>query len=214
MSTKRLIADQILIKLSGGNPDVNFPVQKYDLFKRIEQKCNALFKMQQFSINLPSGETVPDNLAVATYEDVEVVSSGLTSYAILPVMPISLPRNAGISMIYDPANPDNAFIPIIAGQRALLKTDALLSDLLGHVSFEPKGKKIWFSRDLTLMEVSAVTMELVTLDISQYSETDMLPIPSDFEDAIVMEIYKECLAVQPEAGLVNPYTNEPKNAKP
>ena len=206
MSTKYLISEQVITKLAGGYPDIADSVQKADLYKRIEQKVNAMYKMQHFSITLPSGEIYPENLAVATYEGITVTSSGLISTATLPVMPISLPRNAGVYLIYDPNYPDNAFIPIMNGQRQLLKTDALLSDLMGQITYEVKGKTVRFNKDLTLLGTSTVTMELVTLDISQYSITDQLPIPADFEDAIVMELYKECLPIQPESGISNQYT--------
>ncbi len=207
MSTKYLIAEQILTKLEGGYPDIAGSVQKADLYKRIEQKCNAFFKMQHFSINLPSGETCPENLAIGTYENIAVTSSGLVSTATLPFMPISLPRNAGIYLIYDPNYPDNAFIPTLRGQRQLLRTDDLLSNILGQVSYEPKGKTIVFSADLTLMGTDVVTMELVCMDMSLYGIADMLPISSDMEDSIVMEIYKECLPIQAESGISNQYTN-------
>jgi len=207
MSTKYLIAEQVLTKLAGGYPDIADSVQKPDLYKRIEQKVNAMFKMQQFSINLPSGETIPDNLAIGIYENVAVTQSGLVSKSTLPVMPISLPRNVGVFQIYSTDFPDNVFIPIVSGQRALLRTDALLSDMLGQVTYEVQGRTIKYHSDLTLMGINTVTMELVCMDISLYSITDPLPIPADFEEAIVMELYKECLPIQPETGISNQYTN-------
>jgi hypothetical protein len=210
--TKRYLSDQILIKLASGLVESGFQVDERDVYARIEQKVNAAYKMQQFSINLPSGETIPENLAIGIYEDIAVVSSGYKSYAILPVMPIGLPRNAGIYQVYDPNYPENAFIPIMRGQSQLLKTDSLLSDMMGQISYEPAGKKINFSKDLTLMGTPVVTMELVCMDMSLYSDTDMLPIPASDVDAIIMDIYKEYVPVQPGVGLVNNFSNDGQKA--
>lgn len=213
--SKTYIAQQVLIKLSGGFVDTGFFVEERDLYPRIEQKVNSALKMQQFAMQLPSGETIPENLAMGLYENVTVVSSGMTSYAELPIMPISLPRNAGIHNVFDPNNPDNSFIPILNGQRQLLKTDTLLSNCLNQVSYWPTNRKrISFSVDLTLMGVSEVSMELVVLDISEYSSTDMLPVQADLVDKIVTELYQEYLQVTPENATVNQFTNAGQKSTP
>jgi hypothetical protein len=212
--TKKYLSDQILYKIYGGTPDSGAPIDERDIWARIEQRINSQYKMQHFAMSLPSGETVPENLAIGTYENVAVVSSGYVSYADLPVMPISLPRNAGIQLVYDPNNPENSFIPILNGQRQLLKTDALLSDMLGQISYSPSGKRVTFSKDITLLNVPVVTMELVVMDIGQYGETDMLPVPADFVDGLIMEIYKEYLPVTPESGKVENFTNANQKSNP
>jgi len=212
--TKQYISDLILLKIEGGYPDSGAAVEERDIWGRIEQKINAMLKVQQFNMTLPSGESYPENLSIGTYEGVTVVSSGFKSYATLPVMPISLPRNAGIYQIYDPNNPENAFIPIMRGQSQLLKTDSLLSDMMGQISYEPSGKKINFSKDLTLMGVSTVTMELVCLDIGLYGQYDMLPIQSDSVSGLVEEIFKEYMPVLPESGKVENFSNANQKANP
>ncbi len=209
MTTKYKLAEQVLYRIAGGFPDVAESVQLVDMYPAIEQIVNALTKAQQFSINMANGETIPDNLMVGVYENVAVTSLGYRinkSKATLPIQPISLPRNMGIYQIYDPNLPDNAYIPIQAGQGALLKTDALLSDLLGQVSYEPKGKSIIFSKDLPAYDINVVTMELVVMDISLYGETDTLPIPADLEGAIVEQLFRQFTSVLPENGQVNPFT--------
>ncbi len=94
MTTKRQIADQVLFKIQGGYVDVASPVQYPDVYKSIEQKMNADFKMQHFQQTLASGDTIPEHAMIATYDDIDAISylDGLKSIATLPVMPISLPR--------------------------------------------------------------------------------------------------------------------------
>lgn len=210
MTTKYFLAEQALFKIAGGYPDVADSVQLQDMYPAIQNIVNAMLKMQQFNINMPQGETLPENLMIGIYENIEVVTAGYgipKSKAILPILPISLPKNMGIYQIYAADYPDNPFIPIQAGQTALLKTDALLSEMLGQVSYEPKGKTIFFNKDLTLVQITSVTMELVVMDISLYGETDYLPLPADFEGAVVEQLVNMFAPVTSESGVVNPYTN-------
>jgi hypothetical protein len=69
-STKYLLAEQVLIRLAGGYRDYNQSVQIEDAIKAIEQVVNSTFQMQYYSATLPSGETIPDNLMVAFYENI------------------------------------------------------------------------------------------------------------------------------------------------
>src|SRR5512136_2406077 len=95
-TTKYLMAEQVLTRLPGGFRDVNQSVQMEDVVKSIEQVINSMFQMQYYSAVLPTGETVPDNLMIAFYENITVTTDGDKSKALLPIMPISLPRNMGV----------------------------------------------------------------------------------------------------------------------
>lgn len=223
MATKRLIADMVLYKLAGGVPDASFPVSKLDIYDALEHKINSMFKLQQFSTNLPSGGTIPENMALATYESVAVTrTSNERSKCTLPVMPVSLPRNAGINEIRPVLNLvdsgdrmlGNPIIPLQAGQSFLLQADKLLNDLLGQWSYEVNGKTIIFSKDLTAFEITAVDMKLVVFDVSQYTESQELPIPADYLQQVEDELVREFAAVVPENGLVNNFTNANQKAQP
>jgi hypothetical protein len=212
MSTKRIIADQTMFRLNAGWPDIAQSTQKEDIFKALEQKINSLFKLQQFSVTLASGGTIPDNLAIANYEGITVTrTTNERSKATLPIMPISLPLNAGVHEIRPLMSAANnadrmlgfPFIPLQAGQFFLLSADTLLNDLMGQVGYEVQGKTVVFTKDLTSMGVSKVDMKLVVLDMSQYSETDLLPVPADMEDQLVNELVQQFAgSSQPETGAV------------
>lgn len=211
MSSKKIISDQVLIKLSGGFVDNSFPVDERDIWKALEQKINGLFKLHQFDQTLASGETIPENTMIATYEDVAVTSFGEKSKSTLPIIPISLPKNVGIFLIYNSAYPDMPFIPIQRGQGALLKSDTLLNDMQGMISYEPKNNVVVYSKDITLLGFSTVTMELCVLDMSQYSATDTLPVPADMESRLVDELTQEFAPVTAESGQVNNFTTAGQN---
>ncbi len=214
--TKRLISDQTLYRLYGGEPDSSAPVQKEDVFKATEQLINSMFRMEQFSSNLPSGETIPNGVMIATYTDITVSTYGNLSKATLPVIPISLPRNLGIYNISPAAslpavNGLFSFLPLAKGQRELLRTDTLLNDLLNQVGYEPRNKDVVFTKDITLMGITKVDMELCVFDMSLYSETDVLPIPSSMEAEIVNTLVSQFSPVTPESGKVNLITTAEQN---
>ena len=222
-TTKRLISDQVLMRLYGGPPDSAAPVQKYDIWKALEQKINAMFKMSQFTENLPNNETIPNNLALATYENIPVIASySGKSKSTLPVMPITLPRTAGINEIRPilSINPEDSnlilgspFIPLMAGQDFLLQADNLLNNLSGQIGYTPNGKIVEYTIDVTTLGITGVVMKLVVFDMAQYSETDILPVPSDMESQIVNELIAEFAPATAEPGIVNPITTLGQNSK-
>ena len=212
MSTKRIISDQVLYKLAGGVPDTAFPVQEFDIWKALEQKINSYFKLKHFDTTLPSGETIPENTMIATYEDIAVTANeNGTSQSTLPVIPISLPKSVGIFLIYDPNFPDTPFIPLQRGQKALVKTDEVLGDLMGLIAYEPKNNVIIYNQDITLFDITTVTMELCVFDMSQYGVSDRLPIPADFEERLIQELVMEFSPIVAESGVVNPWTTANSN---
>ena len=206
-STKYIIAEQVLFRYYGGYIDTSGPIKRPDVYKALEQKINSLFKLRHFDVTLPSGETTPDNVMIGVYEGIAVTSlNNGKSKATLPVTPISLPKNVGIYQIYNPEFPDFPFIPLLKGQRGLLRTDSLLNDVLGQITYEPQNNAVTFSKDLLLLGCPAVTMELCIMDISLYSETDPLPIPADYEQTLIDELVQAFMPVLPEVGLVNNWT--------
>lgn len=210
--TKKQISDSVLFKLCGGIPTPAFPVQELDVWAALEKKINSRFKLKQLDTTLPSGETLPEFAMIATYDNNAVTSSGNgKSTATLPVMPISLPKGAGICYIYDPNYPDNFFIPLQRGQRSLLQVDRLLNNLMGQIGYEPKKDIIEFTQDITTLGITNVTMELCILDMSQYSVTDPLPIPADYIDGIEDDLIKEFAPVLAKNGYVTNFINPTQN---
>jgi len=214
LTTKKILYEQVIFKLAGGYPDTNFPVQPEDIYKAIEQKVNATFKLRHFDTTMAAGESIPDNTMIGTYEGVTVTSLGNgKSKSLLPVVPISIPKNLGVFLVYDPQYPDVSFIPLQRGQTSLMRTDEILNDLFGQIAYSPKNSYIEYSFDLTQLGVNEVTMELCVMDMSLYSETDALPIPADMEAQIVNELVAEFSPVTAEAGTVNPWTTFGQNGK-
>jgi len=193
MATKRSIADQVLLRISKGYPDASGAVQLPDVIMAVGQMANSLLKTQHFSQTLQMGETIPDNLSLMTYPDLQVKAMapyggmGARSYVDLPAAPVSLPTGIGI---FNVASEKFTFIPMLPGQTYLLQGQDYICDLLGNVGYEPAGLRLVFTKDLTLENVTSVTVTLVGIDIDTLSEYDLMPLDKGMEHTIVEELVK------------------------
>lgn len=210
-TTKYKIAEQVVRLLNGGEIPVATKVKINEAKIAVEQVINKMLKMEFLNLNIPSAEMIPNGCSVATYENIEVVQFGTRSKSTLPAMPLKLPRGIGVYQIFDPANMDCPFIPLEMGQYGLLKSQPLINDLLGWTGYEWYGKDIIYTKDLTQPDPITVSMRLIVLDISQYSDYDILPVPADMEWEIVQEVYK-LFSTEPIADkLVDSGVNEQRN---
>lgn len=214
-ATKYRLAEQILLKLTGGSIQTASKVQLSDISLAIGQKINELYKAQHFSVTLASGETVPDNLMLATYNGIAVTSLGERSVATLPIMPISLPRNVGVFQVYDSVDTSNEYIPYQAGQFNLFSKLPLISDLLKQTGYEVQGNQLIFSRDITLLGVKTVNARLVVMDINNYDDFSPLPISADMESLIIDSVFDKFAPVMGIAlsKVSDNYNSEPETVK-
>lgn len=203
--TRRYLSEQVLYRIKDGNPTVASTVKLQDIRPQIAQVCNAAFKMEQFSVNMATGQTIPEGLMLATYDNIAVSPYKGVSKSVLPVMPIALPRNMGIFNIYPLAvdgsyNPKQPIIPFEAGQEAF--TDELLSELI-TLSYVPHGTLIQYNTDLNLLGITDVLMRLVVMDIDAYDDYTLLPIPADMVDGIIRKVTEFFIGEQPKDRIVD-----------
>lgn len=210
-TTKYRLAEQVVRLLNGGNIPVATKVKIDEAKLAIEQCLNKMLKMEYLNTNVPFGELIPNGASVATYENIPVVQYGTRSKSKLPAMPLKLPRGIGVYEIFDPANMDCPFIPLEMGQKGLLSTQPMISGLLGQVGYEWYGMDIIYTTDLTQPDPIEVTMRLVVLDISQYTDHDILPIPADMEWDCIQEAYKLFSTEPISDKLVDSSENEQNN---
>lgn len=194
-TTKKKMSEQIM-RLLKGNPTASARVQEADIRLLIEQLANQLLKSDYFQVNLPEGDTIPNNCMVFTYENVPVAAYKTTlSKAALPAIPINLPKNMGVLHISKTDDINNPFIPIPTSAYGIMKPQVLLGELSGLIGYEVIGKDVVFTKNLPGSGVNSVYMRLVGVDLSQLSEYDLLPISADQEAAIVSDIYKMLITV-------------------
>lgn len=209
MATKYYLAEQVRRILTGGDPSAP-AVKLQEIMGAIGQVINRKLKADVFQVTFASGDTIPDNYIVATYDNIPVEVYKGRSRAKLPAVPVALPKGMGIYHVGAAGDPDDFYIPIPSGQTAMLKTQPLINDLLGRIAYEVAGNYVVFHKDITRppSSVSKVDMKLVVMDINNYSDYDPLPIPADFETDIITEVVK-LFSVEPSPDNIVDSTSEP-----
>lgn len=87
-------------KLNGGSVPSAVKYEPEMIMAFIQQAVNRKLKLEHLSVQLPSGETIPDGLVLATYDNIPVSRYKDTlSRAQLPAIPVNLIRNMGIYFV-------------------------------------------------------------------------------------------------------------------
>lgn len=195
------LAEEIKKILDNGSIQLASNVSWGEVKIAIGQVINSMLKVEYLSVNEKIGEKIPNTTVIATYENIAVVSRGNNgSKAMLPAKPLMLPRNMGCFSVYRTGYPNDEFIPMQMGQQAMAQSQPLLNDLFGQISYENKGMELRFNKDLTLLYPNeTITCELAIMDISQYGDYDVLPVPPEYE----FEIKKQVLALFAPEGITD-----------
>lgn len=109
----------------------------------------------------------------------------------LPAQPIALPRGMGIWHIGDYRDVDSAYIPMQPGEHAILKgiSHTGLSSALGRLTaYEWYGNStVYFNKTAGQMP-EKVLVRLVVVDPETLNEYDLLPIPADMEETVIVKV--------------------------
>jgi hypothetical protein len=195
--TKKLLAEQCMNLIEGGDLAAASSIGYNELMVSIGQVINQLLKTDYFASNIKMGEIIPNGTVLALYEGIECQSSNGKTQCTLPIKPNKLPRNMGIWAVYIKKDNqsnydyDNECIPLQMGQAGLIKSQSMISELFGQVAYECFGDKLFFTKDIkALFPDIQIAMRLAVMDISQYSEYDILPLLPEMEWTIVQEVVK------------------------
>ena len=128
---------------------------------------------------------IPEAL-IATYTNITVNNASSVYTCTLPAQPVASTGDMGI---YEVLGTDelNPYIPIPKQiMKVMQGTDlAVLESKIGY--FRSSNDKIRFTADPT---VTTVTMRLIINDISKYSDTDILPLPADYNLQVIELVLK------------------------
>jgi len=199
MITKGKITDQILRLYSGGSPNDEKEISRDDINLLVSQVINRLLKTEHMAVNMQSGDMFPPHTMVTTYV-VNLISNTTNNpyvHAVLPVFPISLPRNMGVWSVTG-TNTDQAatakdnteYIPLQTGQHTLIDRQSSLKYLETQVGYWAEGNVINFLTDITEGPYNAnkVKIKLLVVDPSILGEYDYLQIPVEMEEMVVKEV--------------------------
>ena len=196
-TTKYKIAEQVE-RLMGGQPVISNKVNMDDIMLLIGQVCNKALKVDHFSVNIPEGDTIPNNCMIIPFDNIAVTTYKTTrSRAELPFIPISLPRNVGVLHISKTDDIDNPFIPIPTGMWGIIQPQRLFGELSELIGYEVKGRYVEFTKDLPGLGITEVYMLLVGIDFTSVSIYDPIPLSADMEIDVIQEVYKLLTGAQP-----------------
>lgn len=185
------LAEQAFSLIEGGDPQAASSISFNELKIAVGQVINSMLKTEYMSRNIPMGESIPNGAVLGLYTDISVTQDGTGfSKCTLPVKPVVLPRNMGVWSIYPSGKPNEEFIPLQMGQNNLLRSQPMINNLLGQVGYETLGETVRFNQDLTKSgsETATVDMRLAIMDVSQYDDYTMLPVPPEWEFDIVKQV--------------------------
>jgi hypothetical protein len=189
MITKGKLTDQILRLYSGGSPNDEKDITRDDINLLVGQVINRLLKTEHLSMNMAGGEMFPPHTLVTTYiVSVNPPNSNMPySHAILPVFPISLPRNMGVWSVTD-LSCSREYIPFQTGQYTLISQQDQLQYLETHSGYWAEGGYVYFTPDVPTNVKSQVRIQLLIVDPSIQGEYDYLALPAEMEEAVVKEV--------------------------
>lgn len=208
-TTRYKIAEQAMLLINGGRVGNASKVHINELKIAVNQLANQALKMEYFQVNVPMQEMIPNGAAIATYENIIVTKYKNVSKSVLPCYPLKLPRGMGVFQIFNPSDVNACFIPLESSMAALISSQPVLNNLLGHTGFEVYGTDVIYTSDLTQPSQDVyVTMRLVVLDINQYTDWDILPLAPEQEWQIINEVVRLYGPEPPADKLVDPGIKE------
>lgn len=216
-STRWSLGEAVQNRLSGGGGKQASWVDIREIYKLIEQVLNSMLKTDYFKTTMNLGDTVPEGLAVATYENVPIERWRNTARLLLPCNYMRLPHGLGVSSIGPqeltaPSNDLNSqFIPIPSGHSVLLNGQPMIDSLLGLIGYEVNGMYAIFKDDITQApnNITAAVVKLVVMDISQYGDYDFLPIPADMEAPVIEQVFQMLSGQRPPNKVDDPISVKP-----
>lgn len=194
MATLYSLSEQVMSMLEGGDSPNAAKFEREEVKRFIIQTINSAIKIQHLTEEMSGGESIPEGTVLAEYDNVAVESYKGVARSTLPIMPVKLPMNMGIFHVSKTDDIINGFIPFEPGQLQMITQEPIISDLMGQVGYEPRGKYLVYHRDITSNDadnaINEVYMLLAVKDLSLYGDWDLLPITADMEIAVIEATFK------------------------
>lgn len=190
--TKKILAEQIQ-RLYARFLDKDNPsdvIDTREILLLINQSINKILKLQVAESFKAGMVDVPKCNLIEYTCAVTAETGNNRAYITLPAIPLTLPMDMGIWSIAAATGAMTPYIPIPA-QDVLVFQGANLSYLEGKVGYYLQGKKVYFTKNITLTAngtVTSVVVNLLTMDFGQFGDNDMLPISPEVESAIIDDV--------------------------
>lgn len=184
------LTEQIQRIITGGDATADNQITFAEIKLLVTQVTNKLLKIERFNVLINEGDYGVPSCSIATYDNVAVTTYKSKARSILPVVPMSLPRNMGVWAITTTTDLDDLFIPIPSGTFGLLKKINVEKDLLGQIGYEVDGLNVVYTSDIrnAPLSITTVCMKLLVVDPSSMEDYDILPIPPEMEQDVITQV--------------------------
>ena len=192
MATKAILSEQVqriyARFLDKDNPSDVIDIREVMLL--VSQAINKILKLEVAESFKAGLVDIPKCSLIQYTASVTADATNNRSFITLPVIPLTLPLDMGIWSISASNAAMTPYIPI-PSQDVLVFQGANLSYLEGQIGYYVQGKKVFFTKDITLAgngSISSVIINILASDFSQFADNDMLPISPEVESAVITEV--------------------------
>lgn len=192
MTTKYILSEQIqriyARFLDKDNPSDVIDIREVSLL--VSQAINKILKLEVAESFKAGLVDIPKCSLIQYTASVTADATNNRSFITLPVIPLTLPLDMGIWSISASNAAMTPYIPIPA-QDVLVFQGANLSYLEGQVGYYVQNKRVYFTKDITLVangSITSVIINILASDFSQFTDNDMLPISPEVESAVITEV--------------------------
>lgn len=160
----------------------------------LEQSLNKVLKLQVAESFKAGFVDIPRCNLIEYTCTVTSDPTNSRSYITLPSIPLTLPMDMGVWSISAPTAVATPYIPIPAQDILVFGTIASgtnVSYLEGQVGYYVQGKKVYFTKDITLSangSISSVKVNLIVSDFDQLTDTELLPISPEVVTTVINEV--------------------------
>lgn len=192
MTTKNILSEQIqrIYARFIDKENLSDVVDTREINLLMNQSINKVLKLQ-VADSFKAGLVDVPKCNLLEYTCAVTADAGNNrSYITLPAIPLTLPMDMGIWSISAATGAMTPYIPIPA-QDVLVFQGANLSYLEGKIGYYLQGKRVYFTKNITLTAngtVTSVVVNLLVMDFSQIGDNDVLPISPEVESAIIDDV--------------------------
>lgn len=192
MTTKARIAEQVqriyARYVDKDNPSDVIDIREVRLL--VEQAINAVLKLQVAESFKAGMIDVPKCNIISYSCPVTSDPSNNRAYITLPAIPLTLPMDMGVWSIHPSDGAVTPYIPL-PSQDVIVFQGTNLSYLEGKVGYYVQGKRVYFTKNITLQangSINSVVCNLLVMDFTQFADNDMLPISPEVEQDIIQNV--------------------------
>lgn len=187
MTTKAILAQQVIRRLSGGDQPTDSAIDRREVIQFIVELLNKKIKENYYE-NYKFGEPGVEGMYIARYGNLDVQKDSTTNeyYTTLPSSYVALPKGRGLHQVSSMLNQKEPFIIRNNGNKGIYaKLPA--GNLAGRIGVYPESNKIWYDSDMAKRNVTKVLVKLVIAGPDTIKENDPLPIDEAASADIVRE---------------------------